>query len=160
MKLDEITADFDPDRDADVSPLLWEIRRERRMEMAFEHSRLLDIKRWGKLHYMDMPQMAGIYSDNMLGPWVDLKNDANKMNGDNTMLTKTNIGKRSVLKEDGTVVVWDGTNEDEMVGYYIPNGAKPRLPIEERHYLYPVSDALINEYKDNGFTLTPTKGWE
>ena len=160
MKLDDITADFDPDRDADVSPLLWEIRRERRMEMAFEHSRLLDIKRWGKLHYMDMPQMAGIYSDNMLGPWVDLKNDANKMNGDNTMLTKTNIGKRSVLKEDGTVVVWDGTNEDEMVGYYIPNGAKPRLPIEERHYLYPVSDALINEYKDNGFTLTPTKGWE
>ena len=95
----------------------------------------------------------------MLGPWVDLKNDANKMNGDNTMLTSTNIGKRSVLREDGEIVVWDGTNADQMVGYYIPNSAKPRLPIETRHYLYPLSDALINEYKDNGFTLTQTSGW-
>ena len=159
LLLDDITADFDPARDADVDPLIWEIRRERRMEMAFEHSRLLDIKRWGKLHYMDMPQVTGVYTDNMLGPWVDLKNDANMMNGNNTMLTETNIGKRRVLKEDGTVVEWNGNNADELVGYYIPNNAKPRLPIEERCYLYPLSDALINEYKDNGFTLTQTAGW-
>lgn len=159
MVLTDITADFDPARDADVEPLIWEIRRERRMEMAFEHSRLLDIKRWGKIHYMDNPQVEGVYSDNMLGPWVDLKNDANMMNGDNTMLTETNIGKRRVLKADGSVVVWDGTNADELVGYYIPNNAKPRLPIEERHYLYPLSDELINEYKDNKFTLTQTAGW-
>ncbi len=31
----------DPKRDADVSPLLWEIRRERRIEMAFNGSSLL-----------------------------------------------------------------------------------------------------------------------
>lgn len=38
----------DPDRDADVPQLIWEIRRERRMEFVFEYSRLLDIKRWKK----------------------------------------------------------------------------------------------------------------
>src|SRR5690606_36219939 len=43
----------DPNRDADVSPLLWEIRRERRMEFVFETSRLLDLRRWSKLAYVD-----------------------------------------------------------------------------------------------------------
>lgn len=166
MVLADITADFDPARDKgtydskdyEVSPLLWEIRRERRMEMAFEHSRLLDLKRWRKLHYMANPQ-DGTFTDNMLGPWVDLKNDANKMNGDNTFLTETNIGKRTVLKEDGTLVVWDGTNADEMVGYYVPNNIKPRLPFGDENYLYPVSKELIKEYEDNDFVLTPTAGW-
>ena len=43
----------DPDRDADVPELIWEIRRERRMEFVFEHTRLLDLKRWKKLNNMD-----------------------------------------------------------------------------------------------------------
>ena len=53
MKLSEINDAFDPNRDPEVSPLLWEIRRERRMEFVFEYSRLLDIKRWKKLDYMN-----------------------------------------------------------------------------------------------------------
>lgn len=43
--LSDITADFDPDRDKgnlvagdyEVDPLIWEIRRERRMEFVYEH---------------------------------------------------------------------------------------------------------------------------
>ena len=54
----EITDNFDPARDKGdlvagdyaVDPLIWEIRRERRMEFVYEHSRLLDLKRWKKLH--------------------------------------------------------------------------------------------------------------
>lgn len=46
MKLSDITTDFDPARDQDVDPLIWEIRRERRMELVYEHCRLHDIKRW------------------------------------------------------------------------------------------------------------------
>ena len=38
MVLADITADFDPARDPDVSPILWEIRRERRMEFVYEYS--------------------------------------------------------------------------------------------------------------------------
>src|SRR5690606_33766744 len=36
----------DPERDSDVPALIWEIRRERRMEFVFEGMRLLDLKRW------------------------------------------------------------------------------------------------------------------
>jgi len=35
-----------------VSPLLWEIRRERRMEFFLEKVRSLDIRRWGQLELM------------------------------------------------------------------------------------------------------------
>ena len=36
MVLTDITTDFDPERDQDVNPLLWEIRRERRVELMGE----------------------------------------------------------------------------------------------------------------------------
>ena len=77
MQLAEITDNFDPARDKGdlvagdyaVDPLIWEIRRERRMEFVYEHSRLLDLKRWTKLHYMNNKT----YPDTMLGLWIDLK---------------------------------------------------------------------------------------
>ena len=40
MVLTDITTDFDPERDQDVNPLLWEIRRERRVELMGEGTRL------------------------------------------------------------------------------------------------------------------------
>jgi len=43
----------DPARDSDVSPLLWEIRRERRSELMMDGFRQWDIRRWGKLEYLD-----------------------------------------------------------------------------------------------------------
>ena len=43
----------DPLRDSDVSPLLWEIRRERRCELIMDGFREWDIRRWGKLEYLD-----------------------------------------------------------------------------------------------------------
>ena len=69
----------DPARDKDVPALLWEIRRERRMEFAFEHSRIIDLCRWKKLEYMD----TDANDDLLTGTWVDfptqcpgdLKND-------------------------------------------------------------------------------------
>ena len=42
MVLTDITTDFDPERDQDVNPLLWEIRRERRVELMGEGTRLDD----------------------------------------------------------------------------------------------------------------------
>ena len=43
----------DPLRDQDVSPLIWEIRRERRCELMMDGFRSWDIRRWGKLQYLD-----------------------------------------------------------------------------------------------------------
>src|SRR6187399_2485650 len=59
----------DPTKDADVPDLIWEIRRERRMEFVFEHTRLLDLKRWKKLSYMDFSTNP----DYFLGPWVNVQ---------------------------------------------------------------------------------------
>jgi hypothetical protein len=43
----------DPKRDADVSPLLWEVRRERRVELMMDGFRYWDLRRWAKLSYLD-----------------------------------------------------------------------------------------------------------
>ena len=40
--------------DYEVKPIIWEIRRERRVELAYEALRFNDLRRWSKLHYADM----------------------------------------------------------------------------------------------------------
>jgi hypothetical protein len=153
MILTDITADFDPARDPDVSPILWEIRRERRMEFVYEYSRLQDLRRWKKLDYMSNYETGKEFTDNMLGPWVDLAKDVP------SYVAAGQEGKRAVMKEDGRVVTFDGTNAADMVGYYIPQNAQPRDVFTDRNYLAPVGEQQINEYKMKGFNLTQTKGW-
>lgn len=53
MTVGEIGSDFDTYRDADVDPVLWEIRRERCAELMGSGFRFDDIKRWKKGHYMN-----------------------------------------------------------------------------------------------------------
>lgn len=43
----------DPAKDADVTPLIWEIRRERRVELMMDGFRYQDLMRWKKGVYMD-----------------------------------------------------------------------------------------------------------
>ena len=139
----------DPERDADVPALIWEIRRERRMEFVFEHTRLLDLKRWKKLNYMDFSTDP----DYFLGPWVDVQAQLP------TALTAGTVGKVRVRKEDGTTVTWDGTNRNAMVGYWVVDNVSNRDMFTDRSYLSPVGQAQINEYKDKGYTLSQTPGW-
>lgn len=53
MTLSEIDGAFDTKRDADIDPILWEIRRERRIELMGDGFRFRDIKRWKKGNYLD-----------------------------------------------------------------------------------------------------------
>ncbi|MBX3239521.1 MAG: RagB/SusD family nutrient uptake outer membrane protein [Chitinophagaceae bacterium] len=65
MTVSGIDGAFDAARDIDVDPLLWEIRRERRVELMGDGFRFRDIKRWKK----------GTYINNTpLGIWVDNAN--------------------------------------------------------------------------------------
>lgn len=139
----------DPDRDTDVPALLWEIRRERRMEFVFEYSRLLDIKRWKKITYMD----GAANPDNLLGLWTNFQTEFSEW------LVTAKVGKLKVKKADGTVVTYDGTNAAAMVGYYIPENISNRDPFTDRVYLAPVGNTQINAYKDKGFVLTQTPNW-
>lgn len=149
MKLADITDSFDPSRDADVDKLIWEIRRERRMELFFEHCRLHDIKRWKKLDYMDNSK----HPDTMVGPWVDMPKEVP------TYLSAQYIGQRRVMKADGTIVTYDGSNAADMVGYYMPTNAQPRDIFTDRSYCAPVGKQEIDLYAEKQFKLTQTTGW-
>ena len=140
----------DPSRDADVPALIWEIRRERRMELYYEYSRLLDIKRWKKIDYMN----GTTNPDLLKGIWVNIKSEIP------TLLTAGRVGKLQVQKADGTVVVYNGSNEDDLVGYYLPEGVKNRDAFTDRVYMAPVGKNQIDLFKSRGFTLTQTTGWE
>lgn len=139
----------DPARDVDVPALIWEIRRERRMEFAFEGFRLLDLKRWKKLNYMDYSTNA----DYFLGPWVNIPAELP------TALTTATKGTVKVKKADGSIVTWDGTNASAMVGFWVVQNGQNRLGFSDKNYLSPVGTQQINEYKNKGFTLTQTTGW-
>lgn len=139
----------DPDRDADVSPLLWEIRRERRMEFVYEHTRLKDIKRWKKIEYMD----GATNPDILRGLWIDFPAEFPEW------LVDAKKDKLKVEKANGTVVTYDGTNAAEMVGYYVPENISNRDAFTDRVYLAPVGETQMAQYADKGYTLTQTTGW-
>ena len=139
----------DPDRDADVPALIWEIRRERRMEFVFEHTRLLDLKRWKKINYMD----GAANPDILQGLWINFQTEFPEW------LVTAKEGKLKVKKADGTIVTYIGTNAADMVGYYIPENISNRDPFTDRVYIAPVGNTQINQYKEKGFTLTQSTGW-
>jgi hypothetical protein len=139
----------DPTRDIDVPELIWEIRRERRMEFVFEHTRLLDLKRWKKLSNMDF----SINPDYFLGPWVNVQTEIP------SYLTAANVGKVRVKKEDGTIVTYNGTNASSMVGFWMVENAQNRLAFTDKAYLSPVGQSQIIQYDEKGYKLTQTSGW-
>jgi hypothetical protein len=141
----------DPSRDKDVPALIWEIRRERRMEFVFEGFRLLDLKRWGKLQYMDFSTNP----DYFLGPWVNLPVEfPSALTA--SAATKGNV---KVKKEDGSIVTYNGSNASDMVGFWMVDNAKNRDIFSDKNYMSPVGQSQINDYKDKGYTLTQTAGW-
>ena len=86
------------------------------MEFVFEYSRLLDIKRWKKINYMD-----GVANpDMMLGLWINFQTEFPEW------LVTAKVGKLKVKLADGTIVTYDGTNAAAMVGYYIPENIANR----------------------------------
>lgn len=139
----------DPSRESDVPALIWEIRRERRMEFVYEHTRLLDIKRWKKLRNMDFSTNP----DYFLGPWVNVATEAP------AFLTTAFVNKTKVKKADGTIVTYNGTNASSMVGFWVVENAVNRIAFTDRAYLAPIGQSQIIEYKEKGFTLSQTTGW-
>lgn len=121
----------DPERDTSVPSIIWEIRRERRVELMMEGFRLDDLRRWKKLEYVDTQANPEINR----GAWIrkaDYKD----------------------LKDD--VVLTEGTE-----GYIIPASAaaSQRLFTEPKVYLDPLPLDQIKLYQDNGATLSQNPGW-
>lgn len=121
----------DPDRDPTVSSLLWEIRRERRVELMMEGFRYDDLRRWKKLEYVDHVQKVKTNR----GAWI----------------------KRSDYPKATSVKIEAGAAE----GYILPieSAASWRLFDNPRVYLDPIGPDQIQLYKDQGVTLTQNPGW-
>ncbi|MEJ5053320.1 RagB/SusD family nutrient uptake outer membrane protein [Sphingobacterium sp. MYb382] len=140
----------DPSRDFTVSPLLWEIRRERRVEFTFEYSRIADLKRWSKLEYMDTDKNPSL----LAGGWV---NSAE-------IPTQARVaGQLSVVGLDGKVTVYNGSNLGDMNGFYRSTTNSGRLPfvnqVNINPYLDPVGRTNVEFYRDRGYELKQTAGW-
>lgn len=142
----------DPNRDADVSPLLWEIRRERRMEFVFEHTRLMDLRRWKKLDYM-----YGLKNPDILrGIWVNIPGDANLSKA---LLVSSKVGKLKVEDANGNIITYDGNNGAEMIGYYLPDNVQDREAPQAKNYLSPVGQTQVDQYIEFGYKFDQTQGW-
>ncbi|WP_460760447.1 RagB/SusD family nutrient uptake outer membrane protein [Niabella terrae] len=140
----------DPSRDATVPALIWEIRRERRMEMSFEHSRFEDLKRWSKLAYMDTDTDGDLLS----GGWVNFTSElpASEL--------KSGI---SVVDLDGNVIVYDGNNGAALKGFFRLTNTNGRLPYLNQTnvnpYLSPIGKVQMDDYASHGYVLEQTEGW-
>lgn len=63
MKVSAINDSFDPDRDKTVDPVLWEIRRERLIELMGESFSFEDVRRWKKADWFVNKQVCGVWVD-------------------------------------------------------------------------------------------------
>lgn len=136
----------DPMRDADVSPIIWEIRRERRTELVYEGIRFFDIRRWNKLQYSDMVLNPRVN----LGAWLDKDRYVAWYNATYKPTTPLTLDalKNILLDRAGNA------------GYIKPiSNVGFMRTYSEKDYLYPIPTDEINLYKTKGVTLTQNPGW-
>lgn len=120
----------DPKRDTEVPGILWEIRRERRIELALEGFRLNDLKRWKKLEYTDNFTRPDINR----GAWI----------------------RRADYASLSNVIIENEADE----GYIIPAARQAyRAFNSDRVYLDPIPLDQIKLYADQGFVLKQNPGW-
>lgn len=120
----------DPVRDSDVSPLLWEIRRERRSELIMDGFREWDIRRWGKLSYLDPSVKPAIFQGARIAP-------------------------SSVLP----VSLADGLSVDAD-GYILPYGVGTGRPVQiPRDYLDAIPTGQLTLYQLKGVDFPQNPGW-
>ena len=147
-------------------PVLWEIRRERRMEFFQEYKRATDIRRWGEIERLN----NATNPKTTYGVWLEaseLGENKAEYGGDKsnpkyfgaykkqftlTAATVMHTTKDGVNFTDYAPVAEDGkivsSNLSEMSGFARPSSFKPRVrTITERDYLLPVPVSVINQYK-------------
>lgn len=120
----------DPQRDPAVSSLIWEIRRERRIELMMEGFRNDDLKRWRKYAYIDTKLNTSINR----GAWIK----------------KADYPK-------ATVTI-DGTTEGYIIP--APKPETQRTFDNDKVYLSPLPLDQIKLYKDQGIDLKQNPGWQ
>jgi starch-binding outer membrane protein, SusD/RagB family len=131
----------DADRDPSVPPLIWEIRRERRLELVYEGFRQADLIRWRKIDYFN----TQLYPKKNLGAWI----------------TKSSVTKALILADiNGNVT--SPSNTATGSGYLKVSQSSRNAAsgfVLDRNYLFCVPTYQIDFYSRNGSTLTQNPGW-
>ena len=134
----------DPERDADVTPIIWEIRRERRTELVYEGIRFNDLRRWGKLHYADMVRNPKANR----GAYLDKTAFVAQYNATHTTPITVETLKGVKIEGGGTA------------GYIQPITSTALMrTMAEKDYLYPLPEDQITLYKSRGYELPQNPGW-
>lgn len=111
--------------------LLWEIRRERRVELCLEGFRLNDLKRWCKLDYL----WNGCNPDIRYGAYIRLSDYPTK----------------------AAEVVLEDPNATE--GYILRNTSDERSRPIKRNYINPIPSNQITLYEAKGYELSQNTEW-
>lgn len=128
----------DPLRDQDVSPLIWEIRRERRCELMMDGFRSWDIRRWGKLQYLDPSIKPAIF----MGAKIPVTGEQG-------------IAAAAVTKAQAS----NGPAIDAQ-GYILPYGPGAQRPILiPQYYLDPIPTGQQTLYLLKGIEFPQNPGW-
>lgn len=126
MVVADINSGFDPKRDKgghisksdpvagpedyEVDPVLWEIRRERRVELYAEGFRFDDLRRWGKGHYLNKRQ---------LGAYVKKSDYETLRYVTTTDLSKFDLKLEDQSKEEGRIALFGTPNPGWKNKYYL-----------------------------------------
>lgn len=127
-----------------IDAILWEIRRERRVELCMEGFRLNDLKRWYRLGYL----YNGCNPDIRYGAYI---------NKDNYQGIDPEIVLVKADADDMATATADATLKE---GYILRNTEGAREMPVARNYVNPVPSGQITLYKNKGYTLTQTKEWQ
>jgi len=131
----------DADRDPSVPSFIWEVRRERRLELLYEGFRFHDILRWRKIAY----ENTELYPKKNLGAWITKSSVTKALILANISGTVTSAG--NVTTGSGYLKV-SQTVRNATNGYVL-----------DRDYLQSVPTYQIDFYQRNGSVLTQNPGW-
>lgn len=132
----EITISGKPRYGYNVSPLIYEIRRERRIELAFEGFRWDDIVRWNAGSLIENPKTVYglVVNKGVKERYTDFFN-SNVFSGIHT----------------SSITDWDGITKELISPYTIP-----MRKWNDKLYLYPIPTEQLTLSKGN---LTQNPGW-
>ena len=121
----------DINRDPGVPALIWEIRRERRIELMMEGFRSSDLRRWKKYEYVDTQAKPDINR----GAWIK----------------KSDFPAAKVTIEG---------NATEGYVIPAPKAESQRIFNDPKVYLTPLPIDQIKLYSDHGIELKQNAGWQ
>ncbi len=133
MVVSAIGEDFDPDRDKSVDPVLWEIRRERLIELMGESFSFEDVRRWKKAAWFVNKQACGV--------WVD---------ADNVSAVRSGTGGGTGLLDNSTRLEADIATVTAQGGghlYYYLDPVVAGKGWKDAYYLQPLpsEELLLNK---------------